>query len=345
MRRTFAGLSGALIVLAVALSLVSSVAAKGDFDLASTIAFTSTRDDPANPQLGAEIYLIDPDGQNPRRLTFNHDGDAFPALSPDGKKLVFDSNRNRGPGEPLNTSDLFLMNADGAADGGEPPLLTRGSSATWSPDSKNIAFHASASGSGLPIKPDPGGATSDSDIFVVNVDDVLSDAEQPRNVTNSPAAIDDDPDWAPDGQRLAFTSHDASDDPGNSTSAEIYTLDPDGTGAPEPLTDNSEEERGPTWSPDGTRIAFACRRGGPDFEICTMNADGNDQAQLTNNAAPDLTPTWSPDGSEIAFHRPVAGRFQLFKMNANGTGVQQLTNTPGLNLFANWGELRVRGTP
>jgi TolB protein len=325
--------SGALIVLAVAVTTVSSVAAKGDFDLVSTVAFTSTRDDPtANPQLAAEIYLMNPDGTTPRRLTENGDGDAFPALSPDGKRIVFDSNRNRAPQEPLNTSDLFVS---------DQTPLTRGSSATWSPDSKNIAYHRSASGTGLPIKPDPGAATSDSDIFVANVDDLLSGTEQPGNITNSPAAIDDDPDWSPDGQRIAFTSHDAADDPLNSTSAEIYTLDPNDTGASERLTANLEEERGPTWSPDGTRIAFACRRGGPDFEICSMNADGGDQAQLTNNTVADLTPSWSPDGSQIAFHRPVAGRFQLFKMNSNGAGVQQLTSTPGLNLFANWGELRV----
>ena len=336
MSKTLARLSAALVVVAVALTSASPVAANRDFDLASTIAFTSTRDDPlAHPQLAAEIYLVDPDGKNPRRLTENGAGDGFPALSPDGKKIVFDSNRNRAPGEPLNTSDLFVMDIDGS----DLTPLTRGSSATWSPDSKNIAYHRSASGTGLPIKPDPGAATSDSDIFVANVDDLPF--EEPRNVTDSPGAIDDDPDWSPDGHRITYTSHDAADDPVNPTSAEIYTLDPDRMSPPERLTANLEEERGPTWSPDGTRIAFACRRGGPDFEICIMNANGGDQAQLTNNSVADLTPSWSPDGSEIAFHRPASGRFQLFKMNANSTGVEQLTNTPGLNLFANWGEFRV----
>ena len=316
-----------------------------DFQLASTIAFTSTQHDPtvnlADPVATAaalEIYLLDENGTHPRRLTVNTDGDAFPALSPDGKKIVFDSNRNRTDAEPLNTSDLFMMNADGT----EQTFLTRGSSATWSPDSKNIAFHASASGTGLPIKTDPGAATSDSDIFVLNVDDQIAGVAGPINITNNPLTIDDDPDWSPNGQKIVFTSHLTSDNPINSITAEIYVINADGSGAPTRLTFNSEEERAPAWSPDGSRIVFSCRRGGSDFEICVMNADGSAQVQLTNNTVGDLTPTWSPNGQQILFHRLVAGRFQLWVMNADGTGQTQLTNAPGHNFLAHWGELRVK---
>jgi TolB protein len=316
------------------------------FVLRSTIALTSTRDAPADsPFTAAEIYLMDPDPShpNPRRLTDNTWGDAFPALSPDGKRIVFDSNRDRTADEPINTSDLFLMNSDGA----EQTRLTSGSSASWSPDGKNITFHASASGNGTPIRTDPGSATSDSDIFVANVDDLLNGTEQPRDITNSPARIDDDPDWSPDGAHIVFTSHDVTDDPRLSNTAEIYVVNADGTGAQQ-LTFNNEEERAPAWSPDGTRIVFSCRIGGGsnDFEICVMNADGSGLMQLTDNAAADLTASWSPDGSQILFHRQVAGQgFQLFTMNADGTNQTQLTVPPGLNLLARWGQLRVHITP
>jgi TolB protein len=247
------------------------------WQLVSTIAFTSTRDDPsANPLLAAEVYLVDGDGGNPRRITANADGDGFPALSPDGKKIVFESNRFRVAGEPLNTSDLFLMNADGT----EQQWLVRGASANWSPDGKHVVFHRSASGTALPIKPDPGAATFDSDIFMMNVDDALISAASPTNLTNSPGAIDDDPDWSPDGNRIVFTSHDATDNHLNSVTAEIYVIDlSESGGPPVQLTDNLEEERAAAWSPDGTRISFMCRRGGPDFEICVMNADGTGQVQ------------------------------------------------------------------
>ena len=318
--------------------------------LRSTIAFVSSRDEPTadpaiDPQrawLAAEIYLMDGDGTNPRRLTKNTYYDGFPALSPDGRRIVFDSNRLRAEGEPLNTSDLFVMKADGS----EQMSLVRGSSATWSPDSKKISFHGSASGTARPINLLPGAATTDSDIFVMNVDDFLKKRARPKNITNNPAAIDDDPDWAPSGNQIIFTSHAVTDNTDNHVTAEIYMIDADGTGKPTRLTNNAEEERAPSWSPDGKRIVFMCRRGGSDLEICVMNSDGTGQVQLTDNTIGDLTPSWSPDGKKIVFHRRIGGRgqFQLILINADGTGEKQLTFPPGLNAFPNWGEVRVRAS-
>ena len=134
----------------------------------------------------------------------------------------------------------------------------------------------------------------------------------------------------------------------------------DGLAAPTPLTGNGEEERAPAWSPDGSRIAYMCRKGGPivlekptTFEICVMNADGTGVTQLTvNDGIPDLTPTWSPDGRQIMFHRALDGINQLFVMNStrNEDGsppvATQVTNTvaarvAGHSLFANWGYARI----
>ena len=315
----------------------------------STIAFTTTRDNPmGNPFLTAEIYLMDPDGTIRRRLTENTDGDAFGVLSPSGKRIVFDSNRNRAVGEPLNTSDLFLMKADGS----DQTFLTPGSSATWSPDKKDIAFHASDSGTGLPIRPDPGAPTTDSDIFVARVGDLLEHGAMTRkNITNTPDQIEEDADWSPVAQKIVFTRDPVTDQPPppgfNYVSKEIWVMNADGSGQIQ-LTFNAEEERAPAWSPDGTRIAYSCRKGPltaqgiPTFRICVMNADGTGQTQLTFGLAPvsDLGPHWSPDGTQMVFVRPVAGQQQIFVMNADGTGQQQLTTTPGTNLASHWGEVK-----
>jgi TolB protein len=331
--------------------------AESEFELVPAIVFSSTRDNlTVTPVLNAaEIYLASPNFSpeclanpacpkltNLRRLTENAAGDAFGVLSPDGRKIVFDSNRNRAPGEPVNTSDLFVMNTDGT----EQTFLIRGSDATWSPDSKNISFFASASGTGLPIRSDPSPPTSDSDIFVVNVDDLLAGATQRKNLTNSPEAIDYDAEWSPDGEKIVFVSFPVTDDPRFSNQAEIFTIKADGTGLAR-LTFNSEEERAPSWSPDGMRIVYSCRVGGgtADFELCVMDANGTAQMQLTNNTVGDLTPTWSADGQKIVFHR--APLNQLFLLNADSpedsvtNPAIQLTAAPGLNLLANWGELRV----
>ncbi len=339
-----------------ALATQCDPAEQGCFQLESTIAFSSTRDH-VNPALdpvllGAEVYLINPDMTNPRRLTSNASFDGFANLSPDGKKIAFDSTRYTGS---LNSSDLFLMETEGT----EQTLLTRGSSATWSPDGKNIAFHASASYyssdglvSGDPIRRDPGSATTDSDIFVVNVDDLLAGVEHPTNITNSQDMIDDDPDWSPDGQKIVFTRHPVADNRQFSNQAELYLMNPDGTGL-QRLTYNSEEERAPAWSPDGSRIVYSCRVGGGTnpFRICVMNPDGSDIQQLTNepDSVSDLTATWSPNGQQILYHRrgavtpayPTPGQ-QLFMMNADGSDEAQLTFPPGVNNLAHWGELRVK---
>jgi TolB protein len=310
-------------------------------EMVSTIAFVSTRHQPsADPSLdmalSTEIYLMDSDGTNVRRLTDNSYGDWFPSISPDSKTIVFDSNRLRTEGEPYNTSDLFLMNIDGS---GQKHLI-RGSSATWSRDSKSLAYHASASGAGKPIAIFPGAAANDSDIFVISVE---RKGAKPKNITNNPTAVDDDPDWSPTEDKIVFISKDAKDDMRNPVSAEIYVINASGRGKPIRLTNNSEEERAPMWSPDGKRILFMCRRGGTDFELCIMNADGSAQIQLTDNTVGDLGGSWSPDGRKIVVHRPIArGLYQLWLINVDGSGEVQLTDAPGTNGFPNWGEVRRR---
>ena len=335
---------GVLATLAGSAGLETSTQAP--FTLQPTIAFSSSRDNTAvvPAAQGLEIYITDLDGvSNARRLTANLSTDTFPALAPDGNKLTFDSNRLRIiPDEQINITDLWVMNVDG----GELALLhKRAGSSTWDPQGRHIAFHASAGGAGTPIKGDIGSALTDSDIFTLNIDDYLAGLSGAVNITNDPDQVDDDPDWSPDGSRIAFTSHSTLDTGQDSETAEVWTMNPDGTGRTQ-LTFNNEEERAPSWSPDGTKILYMCRalwlNSGTDFEICVINADGSNLTALTNNTTPDLTPNWTPDGSRIVFHRSISGLNQLHIMNADGTDVQQLTSPPGHNLFANPGYLRIR---
>ena len=332
------------VLVAAEFAVTVGVRSQTSFTLEPTIAFSSTRDntDLTAVAQGLEIYITELDGvTNPRRLTFNEHQDTFPAFSPDGKKLTFDSNRLRVTGEHINISDLWVMDADGAQ---QTMLVKRAGSSSWAPDSKNVAFHGSAGGAGVPIKGDIGSALSDNDIFILNIDDCLAGACSPSNITNDPSQIDDDPDWSPDGSRIAFTSHSVLDTGQDSETAEIWTMNPDGSNRMQ-LTFNNEEERGPSWSPDGKKILYMCRalwlNSGTDFELCVMDADGSNLQVLTNNLTPDLTANWTPDGSKIIFHRTIGGFNQLFVINADGTDVQQLTGSAGHTLFANPGYLRV----
>lgn len=315
----------------------------------STIAYISSLHSPElkSPAwlFAAEIYLMNGDGTNIRQVTHNTTGENFPVLSPDGKRILFESNRLRKESDPVNWMSLHVMNVDGT---GETSLVP-GNSASWSPDSKSIVFHASASGNGKLISNLPGAAAIDSDIFILNVDDFVTKKIPPKNITNSPNAIDDDPDWSPDGRKIAFTSHAVTDDQTNSVTAEIYIKKANGKGKSRRLTNNKEEERAPDWSPDGKYIVYSGRKGEVaegrlfgTFEICIMNSDGSSEKRITNNKVPETTVMWSPDGKQLIFHRAVGGvgQFQLFTINADGTGEKQITFAPGFNGFPNWGGVK-----
>src|SRR5437773_10595400 len=133
------------------------------------------------------------------------------------------------------------------------------------------------------------------------------------------------------GPRIAFGSV------RNGGNHDVYTMNPDGTDQTR-LTDNLAYDDQPTWSPDGSKIAFISNRDG-NFEIYTMNADGTGQARLTNNPAADGFPAWSPDGAKIAF---VSGdlrnptTFEIYVMNSDGSNRTRLTNDSLIDGVPSW---------
>jgi TolB protein len=99
----------------------------------------------------------------------------------------------------------------------------------------------------------------------------------------------------------------------------VWAIDADGTDLTR-LTHSPGPDFDPSWSPDGTQIAFRSERSG-EPEIWVMNADGTDQRRL----AAGLSPAWSPDGSLIAF----SGRAGLSVIRPKGTGLRVLPGTEG----------------
>jgi TolB protein len=105
------------------------------------------------------------------------------------------------------------------------------------------------------------------------------------------------------------------------------------------LTNNPAADDVPSWSPDGTKIAFRSYRDG-NLEIYVMNPDGTNQTRLTNNPAHDGQPSWLPDGTKIAFQSYRDGNGEIYIMNPDGTDQTRLTtSSPADSLEADWSPL------
>ena len=283
-------------------------------DAQAQITFVSDRDG------NSEIYVMDNDGGNPRRLTNNPDGDFQPSWSPDGKRIVFRSNRDGLMGPFGTTSDIYVMDADG----GNQQRLTEnpggGGSPSWSPDGERIAFES--------FKMDRGGGFLHFDIYVMDADE-----GNPQNLTNNNPDNDQHPSWSPDGKRIVFSSQREGHFIGDfGTTSDIYVMDANESNQ-QRLTKNRQYDWNPVWSPDGERIAFESARKGDlqNLEIYVMDADGGNQQRLTENRVHDGSPSWSPDGERIAFEsdrKRNSENFEIYVMDNDGGNQQKLTNHP-----------------
>ncbi len=280
----------------------------------SKIVFTSNRDG------NAEIYSMNADGSGLSRLTINDfNDDDHPRWSPDGTKILFQSDRDN---PETGDADVYVMNANGTGQTRLTYDAADDSAAVWSPDGSKIVFQSVRNGQYYQV-------------YVMNADGT--------NQVNTSGGIAGDyqPSWSPDGAKIAFASE--RDHAGRPS---VYVMNANGSNQTR-LTFTGEPFRDeqPAWSRDASRIAFVSTRdsvietwqetddeGGilnrsrvrTNKEVYKMNADGSNQLRLTNTLENDDSPSWSPDGTQIIFRSErerdaYDPSQQLWKMNTDGT--------------------------
>ena len=228
-----------------------------------SVAFFSARDG------NNEIYVMDPDGSRPLRITNNPASDVDPDISTNGRDIVFTSNRG-------GNNDIYIVDSH---DGTVENLTNNPANdgwARWAPDGQHIVFHSNRDGN--------------FELYMMN-----RDGSDPVRLTDYPG-VDQYPEWSPNGQEIAFRRD-----------VDIYVLDV-ASGQTRRLTDAPPLNQMPSWSPNGKQLAFMSTRTGY-ISVFLMNADGSNQRNLTPKNPGDLdgdwisrAPSWSTSGRRDLLH-------------------------------------------
>jgi len=248
-------------------------------------------------------------------------GDVFvdPAISPDGKYIVFLSNGNFNKGEVF--VDLWLADAHtgkrikrlvkSTVDPHYEEIGLLYSQAAFSPDGKKLAFSALSGGQEV--------------LYVLDV-------ARRKRIGEMRLPLDGitGPSWSPDGSKIAFSGTKGG-------ISDIYTVDADGTNLTA-LTHDKYGDVMPSWSPDGTTIAFSTERGPgsdlaelvfPKLRIALFHLDTKQIELLPNQAGLNLNPMWSPDGKSIAYVSNRAGSPDLYMYDVASRTHYQITSMVG----------------
>ncbi|MEK7785200.1 MAG: LpqB family beta-propeller domain-containing protein [Chloroflexota bacterium] len=261
------------------------------------LVFASTRNG------DADIFIIDSDGNNEQLLIGEPDvNDENPAMSADGRKFAFQSDRD-------DDYEIFTANIDGTGVAQLTSNTRVDANPVWSPDGTKIAFESDRNGN--------------FDIWTMNADGT--------GLTQMTFSVREDraPAWSPDGTTLAFHSN-------RDANYEIYTVAV-ASKTETRLTSGTANNQNPAWSPDSQQIAYDSDQDG-NKELYVIDAGGTSEVRMTNDPSSDTSPSWSPDGAQLAFETTRNGNIDIFTMEAfAGAQVVSILTDPADDKMPWWG--------
>ncbi len=268
------------------------------------IAFSSDRDSPKGGRRARELYIMDYDGYNPRRVTVNRSLNILPAWSPDGRSLAYVSYRQ---GVPDIFAAFIYEGRSANLTGGQGQSFAP----SWHPQGKRIAFSSSRSGN-------------------MEVWTAAADGSGARRLTSN-SSLDTAPAWSPTGEEIAFTSDRAG-------APQIYLMDAEGLNVRR-LTTVGNYNDGPTWNPSRlySEIAYTSRLEGGGFDIAVVDLSTRQVRQITQGRGSCEYASWAPSGRHLVFACRQGARWQVTVSDRLGQKVQTLPAGAGNNVYPDWG--------
>lgn len=255
-----------------------------------------------------EVFVMDADGFQPRRLTNYNNITATPEWGMNGGELFFTSyhgNRANVYGMQLSTGKTWPVAAYGGTN----------HSPAWNDRIQRLGMVLSKDGN--------------SEIYTSRRDGSdLKRLTSTKHTEGSPA-------WSPDGAMVAFTSNEAG-------GVHLFVMSADGSNRRR-ITKLGAWNDAVSWSPKGDRLVFVARNGGAnDVYLCDVKGGGDlgDYRRLTQRQGQNESPSWAPDGRHVIFSSNRSGQWQVYMMLDDGTNQQQLTTT-GRNTQPSWGPMPV----
>jgi TolB protein len=271
------------------------------------IAFVSDRDS-SKERPSKELYIVDYDGFNPRRVTVGGSLNILPAWRPDGQAIAYVSFRQGSP--QLYLAKIFegqsVQNLSGEKGDGQA------FSPTFSPDGKSLAFASNRAGS--------------TDIYVAG-----ADGSSPRRLTTTQAK-DTAPCFSPTGQEIAFTSD-------RTGTPQLWLMDADGLNVRRLSVGSGNYNDGCAWNPakQYSEVAYTARLEAGGFDIAIIDLATRQVRQITEGRGSCEYPSWAPNGRHLVFSCQRNRRWEITIADRDGRSLQTLATGPGNNVQPDWG--------
>jgi Tol biopolymer transport system component len=250
-----------------------------------------------------QIFVMNPDGSGQLQLTTIDGIKAWPAISPNGRKIAFST----GDIEDGGASTLHVMNSDGS----DLKALTSAPGVnykpSWSPNGERIAFGSTRDGN--------------QEVYTMN-----ADGSAQVNRTNADT-YDFDAAWRPVGSSILIASNRFNPP---SSAYIIFSMTPSGDSLT-PLVNGLQ----PEWAPSGTKFLYKTTYA----TWIALTPDASSTAFLFSDAEQrHYTPTWSPDESRLAYSLRADSHEEIWTMSAtDGGDARQLTTVDqGNNSYPTW---------